>query len=322
MASRAPTVSVIVPVLDAGAYLAEALESLRAQTFGDFEVVIVDDGSSEPRTLAELARAEAGGARVIRLPHGGVVAARTRGIAEATGEYLCFFDADDRMRPELLAHSVARLRAAPALAFVSFWVRLFGDQAWDWQPQACDLAALLGDCTVATAALVRRSVVQAVAGFDAAMERGHEDWDLWLRIVAAGHAGEILPEVLFEYRRRADSRSTVADRDANYLALLAARIARHPAHYDQHAAALLQRRDRELCERLARLADTTALALERAALDRRAESLEARRQRAEAALVAALDRTWADGQALRTSVSWRVMGPLRRGWSLLQRGGR
>ena len=322
MALRAPTVSVIVPVLDAGTCLSEALMSLRAQTFGDFEIVIVDDGSTEPRTLEELARASALGARVLRLPHGGVVAARNRGIAEAAGEYLCFFDADDRMRPSLLARCVGRLRAAPALAFVSFWVRLFGDESWEWQPEACDLTALLGDCTVATAALVRRDVVRAVGGFDAAMERGHEDWDLWLRIVAAGHAGEILPEVLFDYRRRAGSRSTVADRDANYVALLGARLDRHGAQLDAHAAALLLRRDREIGERLRRLADAAGLPAEEAALEARAALLEERRRHAEDAVIAARDRAWADGQTLRSSVSWRLTAPLRRGWSLLSRGGR
>ncbi len=275
--SAAPAkVSVIVPVLDVGPLLDEAMASLRAQTFTDFEVLLVDDGSSDSETLAALARAEAGGARLFRLPHGGVTRARNHGIAQARGEYLCFFDADDRMLPQLLERTVSLLASRRELAFASFWVRLFGAEEWDWQPPACDLRALLCDCTVATAALVRRSAVQAVGGFDEAMERGHEDWDLWLTLVESGHPGEIIPEVLFEYRRRPGSRSEVADRDPTYLALMGERFDKHAASYHQHLPALLGWRDQNIGERLMRIAAGSGLAEERAALERRSDELWSR----------------------------------------------
>jgi len=253
MPPNRPRVSVIVPVFEGGALLDEALASVRAQSFSDYELVLVDDGSRDPATLATLERAAQDGARLERRDHAGVTHARNHGIACSRGEYLCFFDADDRMGPHLLERTVARLDANPGLAFVSFWIRLFGDQSWLWQPEACDLHALLLECTVATAALVRRSAVESVGGFDPAMERGHEDWDLWLGIVAAGGRGEIVREVLFEYRRHAGSRSAEADADPGYLSLFEARMRKHAAAYAAHLPELLVMRDRDLCERLARI---------------------------------------------------------------------
>jgi glycosyltransferase involved in cell wall biosynthesis len=229
-----PAVSIVMPVFETVAWLDEALDSLAAQTFTDWELLIVDDGSRTPearRVLDGLVRPKT---RVLRLPHGGVCRARNEGIAAARGRYLCFFDADDRMRPELLARTHARLEALPHLAFASPWVRLFGDEAWDWRPASCDLPALLGECTVATAALVRTERVREVGGFDEAMALGHEDWDLWLSIVGSGHEGGIVPEILFDYRRRSGSRSTVADHGATYLALFRHLVGKHHALYRRH----------------------------------------------------------------------------------------
>jgi hypothetical protein len=84
------------------------------------------------------------------------------------------------------------------------------------------------------AALVRREEVLAVGGYDERMELGHEDWDLWLSIVERGRSGTIVPEILFDYRRRPGSRSAVADRADTYLALFAERITKHAASYRRH----------------------------------------------------------------------------------------
>jgi glycosyltransferase involved in cell wall biosynthesis len=230
----APLVSVIVPVYEEVTWLGEALDSIAAQTFTDYEVIVVDDGSEGPAARALLDALDRPRTRLLRVPHGGVCRARNRGIAEARGDYLTFFDADDRMRPRMLERLTAALAAGPDLAFASFWIQLFGDEQWEWRPTRCDLPSLLGECTVATASLVRRADVLAAGGFDERMERGHEDWDLWLSIVARGRKGTIVPEILFDYRRRAASRSSVADRGETYLSLYAALIQKHEAAFRAH----------------------------------------------------------------------------------------
>ena len=97
-----------------------------------------------------------------------------------------------------------------SVTFVSCWLRTFGDEEWEWKPERCDLPTLLWEDTVLTASLVRREAVVAAGGYDTRMPvQGDEDWDLWLTLVERGHRGVILPEVLFNYRRRAGSLSTV-----------------------------------------------------------------------------------------------------------------
>ena len=121
-----PRVSVVVTCHDLGRYLDEAIDSVLAQTFDDFEIVVVDDGSTDPDTVALLADYARPKTRVVRMAHGGLPAAKNRGVAETTGEYVCCVDADDRLAPVYLARSVAALAADPGLAFASHWVRWFG----------------------------------------------------------------------------------------------------------------------------------------------------------------------------------------------------
>src|SRR5947209_4785437 len=151
-------ISIIVPCRDLGHYLDEAVSSALNQTRDDFEIIVVDDGSTDEATVRLLDDYRRPRTRVLRTEPRGVCAARNLGAAEARGEVLCFLDADDRMRPRFLERLAGRLEGEPALGFVSCWLRLFGDEVWDWKPERCDLPALLSACTVATAALVRRRI--------------------------------------------------------------------------------------------------------------------------------------------------------------------
>jgi glycosyltransferase involved in cell wall biosynthesis len=108
---------VVIPTYNQPDFLAEALESVFAQTFRDFEVVVVDDGSTDD-TPARL-RACAGRVRVVRQPNAGVGAARNRGIAEARGRWVALLDHDDLWHPEKLAAQVAFMRAHPECSAVS-----------------------------------------------------------------------------------------------------------------------------------------------------------------------------------------------------------
>src|SRR5262245_27829119 len=172
-----PAVSVVISCFNLGQYLDEAVGSVLAQTFQDFEILVVDDGSIDPLTQTVLGSYAAPKTRVIRTLHRGLAAARNAGIAEASGEYLCALDADDRLLPTFFEQTVRVLSENPQLTFCSSWLRTFGEEQWDWTPARCDLPALLWENTVLTAALVRRSVVVALGAYDTAMpEQGDEDW--------------------------------------------------------------------------------------------------------------------------------------------------
>ncbi len=239
-------VSVIIPCYNLGQYLDEAVGSVLAQTYEDFEIVVVDDGSTDAATRALLENYQRPKTQVIRAPHRGVSAARNLAIANSTGAYLCALDADDRLEPAYFEKAVPVLDTDPSIAFVSCWLRAFGDEDWEWKPERCDLPALLWEDTVLTASLVRREAVVAVGGYDTQMPiQGGEDWDLWLTLVERGFRGTILPEVLFKYRRRAESLSTISWFGPGHLPLSSYRIVKHRATYRRHLLDVLLHQDGE-----------------------------------------------------------------------------
>ncbi|HZP30899.1 MAG TPA: glycosyltransferase family A protein [Acidimicrobiia bacterium] len=113
---RPPTVSVVVAVYNGGRYLAATLESVLAQTYRDYEVIVVDDGSTDDSR--EQARAFGDRVTLVERPHEGLGAARNAGLARATGEYVAFLDADDLWDPDLLRHQVGIARRHPASGLV------------------------------------------------------------------------------------------------------------------------------------------------------------------------------------------------------------
>ena len=326
-------VSVIIPCYNLGEYLDEAVASVLSQTYQDFEILVVDDGSTDEATRALVDNYRRPKTRVIRTGHQGVSAARNAGIARATGNYLCALDADDRLEPTYLEKAAAVLDGDPTLTFVSCWLRTFGDACWEWKPERCDLPTLLWEDTVLTAALVRRDAMAAVGGYDTGMPaQGGEDWDLWLTLASRGYRGTILREVLFNYRRRAGSLSTASYYGDDHLPLTSYRIQKHSASYRAHLLDVFEHQDTETSALLRLNADTEhylaselepAVALRRQELaelrarlnaaqgaenERRELTSTAERARQfEAALRSARDEI----AALRSSTSWRVTGPLR-----------
>ena len=311
----APRVSVIVTCFELGETLGEALASVEAQGFRDFEIVVVDDGSSGAATLAALERVDPARARVLRTANRGLPAARNHGVRDSAGELLCCLDADDRLHPEWLAKAVAALDRDPGLSFVSHWLHAFGDEEWDWKPTDCGFPALLDVNTVNGAALVRRAAWDAVGGQDETLREGCEDLDFWISLVERGHRGAILPEILFFYRRRSASMSRALVGDA-HRRLYRQLIDRHPESYARHLPALWLRRQRDLgrCRRDLDALDVEwddwlAVRLE----DRRSEAAAVVREleQVRAAIARATDASAREVAALRASWSWRLTRPLR-----------
>jgi glycosyltransferase involved in cell wall biosynthesis len=239
-------VSVIIPCYNLGRYLDEAVNSVLKQTFQDFEILVVDDGSTDPDTRSLLEEYERPRLQLVRSENRGLPCARNLGLAHTTGDYVCMLDADDLLEPAYLEKSVAVLDQDPSVAFVSHWLHAFGDENWDWTPTECGFPALLDVNTVNGAALVRRSALDAVGGFDETMLDGCEDWDLWITLVERGLTGRILPEVLFQYRRRADSMSRAMNQADGHARLYRRLVEKHAETYKQHVAALVARREADI----------------------------------------------------------------------------
>ena len=241
----APRVSVVVPCYNLGPFLGEAVDSVLGQSFTDVEILVVDDGSTDPGTQRILDTFARPKTRVLRSENRGLPGAKNLGIENTSGELLCMLDADDLLEPQMLARSVATLDAAPSIAFASHWLRTFGDEQWEWTPASCDFPALLDMNTVNGAALVRRPAIEAIGGFDETFLDGCEDWDLWVTMVERGFPGTIIPEFLFRYRRRIDSMSRVMMQGDTHPALYRRLASKHAASYRAHLEPLLVRRERE-----------------------------------------------------------------------------
>jgi glycosyltransferase involved in cell wall biosynthesis len=209
----APVLSVIMPVFNAGIFLRPALESVLTQTLADFELLLVDDGSTDG-SRALLAEQRDPRIRVrLNERNLGVAATRNRALAEARGEFVAFLNHDDVALPERFARQVAFLRAHPAVTILGTAIETFDGEGH--RLPATTLPANdveirwmgLLECPVRQSALmVRREFLgRAELRYDPEY-RAHSDYDFVMRAVHAGVAAN-LPEVLTHYRRHPGSLS-------------------------------------------------------------------------------------------------------------------
>lgn len=210
-----PAVSVIMPAYNVEAYLAASIESVLAQTFHDWEIVIVDDGSTDATgSIADAYAARDPRIRVVHQSNGGLAAARNTAMRHARGHTFALLDSDDLWDPDFLTAQMGMFAGSPDVAIVTANARNMGGpfdgkpaRPWpDKRPQP-DLAGILRDEeAVFIMSVFRRSVYEAIGGFDERM-RSNEDYDYWLRAAAAGFRFVRNDSPLGDYRRRDDSLS-------------------------------------------------------------------------------------------------------------------
>jgi glycosyltransferase involved in cell wall biosynthesis len=187
------TVSVVIPAYNAAWCVAHAVDSVLAQHFRDYELIVVNDGSSD--NTAEVLSAYDDKLRVVDKPNGGLSSARNAGIGAARGRYVAFLDADDRWLPGKLDKQVALMTARPELVFCSTAALLEdpdGMPLGEWRCGSNSMSALKGifsaNAYVAgsgSAVLVQMDALEKVGGFDERL-RSLEDIDMWMRLSAIG----------------------------------------------------------------------------------------------------------------------------------------
>lgn len=195
-----PAVSVILPCYNAHAFLGETLDSVRAQSFRDLEIIVVDDGSTDPATRAFLDALPAD-IRVIRQENRGLPGARNTGFRAATGRYVLPLDCDDMIAPDMVARCVEAAERG-GLDFAVCQMRLFGDEQGVARKQLNPFEQLATN-QLPYCMLIRRATWEALGGYDEAMRGGYEDWEFNIRLCTGGFRGEVIPEPLFHYRVRA-----------------------------------------------------------------------------------------------------------------------
>jgi glycosyltransferase involved in cell wall biosynthesis len=200
-----PIVSVIVPCFNLGPYLCEAVESVMFQTLQGVEIIIVNDGSTDPDTIRILEQWKAQGIVVLNTPNRGLSAARNEGIRAARGKYILPLDADDRIAPKYLECAMAVFEQDPAVGVVYGLVDLFGKVEGPWLQANFSVQTLLFENMIVASSVFRRSIWEQVGGYREEMVHGWEDWDFWLSIVEQGYKVIRLSEIVFYYRIRGGS---------------------------------------------------------------------------------------------------------------------
>jgi glycosyltransferase involved in cell wall biosynthesis/GT2 family glycosyltransferase len=198
-----PRLSVVIPCHDDGEYLIDAAASVERNAPAA-ELIIVDDGSTQPRTREVLDAMRAAGHQVIEQPQSGLSAARNAGVGASSGEYFLPLDADNRLLPGFVDEAVRLLEADPAAGVAYGDRREFGARSGDVVQPELDLPRLLWSNYIDACAVVRRTLCDEVGGYDPAL-RDWEDWDFWLRAAERGSRFIRIPGAAFEYRVRPDS---------------------------------------------------------------------------------------------------------------------
>lgn len=206
-----PRVSVVIPCYNYAHFLSDAVGSVLRQVYRDFEIIIVNDGSTdETRVTADRIIKDNPDTRIILInqTNQGLSMSRNNGIAAAKGEFILPLDADDIIMPTLLEEAVKALNDEPEAAFAYPDIIIFGDITDDEVRYAVDydLSRLLRVNFIPGAgSLFRKSVWAEVGGYKKEMNKGYEDWEFWIALGEAGHYGRFLNKRLYNYRKHGPS---------------------------------------------------------------------------------------------------------------------
>lgn len=185
-----PTVSVIIPAYNAVNTILETIDSVQQQTYSDFELIVINDGSTDG-LLDQLSTVKEPRLQVFSYENGGLPVARNRGIARASGEFVAFLDADDLWTPDKLELQLTALQAQPKAGVAYSWTYFMDEQGHSFhvdQPIILE-GNVYADLLVwnflshGSNPLIRRAAIDSVGEFNSAF-RSAEDWDYWLRLAA------------------------------------------------------------------------------------------------------------------------------------------
>lgn len=221
-------VSVLLPVHNGSAFIAKAVESIQRQTFTEFELLIVDDGSTDatPEIVKAIA-AKDPRIRYLRKNHGGIVGALNHGLDSSTGKYIARMDADDIALPERLKVQLSFMEAHAEVAACGMAIRKFrGQFPIFWMTErfpeterGVATRLLFNPPLMHPTTMIRSCILRGLGGYDAEYESA-EDYELWSRISAL-HRITNLPQVGLYYRR---SGGSISENRAQYQHRVASKV--------------------------------------------------------------------------------------------------
>ena len=191
----------IVTCYNYGAYLSSVLSCLESQSWQNFEIILIDDGSTDPETVArieELKKLTSANFTVMQQPNQGVIAARNHAIAQARGKYIFPLDADDTIEKTFLEKCLLFLENSPEHFFAYTWTKSTGADEFIWETRDSSPAFSLEENRMGYA-VFRKTAFTQVGGYNPVMAGGYEDWEFCVNLVAHGYIGRVIREPLYNY---------------------------------------------------------------------------------------------------------------------------
>jgi glycosyltransferase involved in cell wall biosynthesis len=213
------TVTVVIPHYDQPQYLDECLRSLLAQTFQDWEAIVVDDVSTMGDTGQTISRLGDKRIRLIRHEYNrGLGAARNTGFRAASSPFILPVDADDCLHPEFLEATVHILLEHPEVDCVHTEFQLFGNSSQIWRFEIRSPREMLEEQWIpGPGTLMRKSLWSSIGGYSEVPELiGNDDWEFWIRAIRHKITPIKLSRALYLYRRHSDSMSVTGLQDRDY----------------------------------------------------------------------------------------------------------
>jgi len=208
-----PKVTVVIPCYNHGRFLDKAVDSILTQTFVDYEIFVINDGSTDPYTIRKLESYSKPKTTVFTKKNEHLSAARNYGISRSKADYILTLDADDYFAPEFLEKAVAILKSDKSVGIVTSWCQTFGVvKRLVKHELKVGAKAFLTHNPCHASCLFRRRCWEEAGGYDETMRQGYEDWNFNIAVTKRGWMVHAIPEVLFHYRVGNVSMVTGSDR--------------------------------------------------------------------------------------------------------------
>jgi glycosyltransferase involved in cell wall biosynthesis len=204
-----PTVSIVVPCFNQEAFIAEALDSVLAQSYTDWECIVVNDGSTDGSAAIIDAYAKKD-SRILSLTkeNGGVAAARNFGFFQARGSLFVPLDSNDKIHPDYLKRVVECFEAFPNTVLVHTGTRGFGENRKVWRLPEYSYEKLLWQNLLVNTTTYRREAFHRAGGYAPEMAHGFEDWEFYVRLLGPDAHVQYIREPLYLHRVKKSSRAT------------------------------------------------------------------------------------------------------------------
>lgn len=205
-------ISIIIPCYNDHLYIEQAVDSAVQQTWPEKEIIVIDDGSNQ-QTKAKLNFLRSKIDILITQENKGVSSARNVGLNAASGEFILLLDSDDYFESQFCEKAIKILERQPKVKLVTCYAKWFDttEKFRLYKPKGGDILNFLISNAAIGNSLLRKIDFLKCGGYDEKMVQGFEDWEFYIRLLKDGGYAEVIPEVLFNYRNKHNSRNKKAN---------------------------------------------------------------------------------------------------------------